>query len=73
MEDVLEVYHWIHDPNFPVVCMDESNKQLVSNSRDSLPVAPGKPLRIDDEYIRHGLADFFMAVEPIAGKQRVCN
>jgi hypothetical protein len=51
--------------------MDESNKQLVSNIRPSLPVAPGKPLRVDDEYIRHGVADIFMAVEPMAGKRWV--
>jgi hypothetical protein len=63
MEDVLEVYHRVYDPNEPVVCMDESNKQLVSSSRDSLPTSPGKPLRVDDEYIRHGVADIFMAVE----------
>jgi hypothetical protein len=67
MEDVLEVYHRPFNADEPVVCMDESNKQLVSSVRDSLPVAPGKPLRIDDEYIRHGVADIFMAVEPIAG------
>jgi hypothetical protein len=71
MEDVLEVYHRVYDSNFPVVCMDESNKQLVSETRDSLPVAPGKSLRVDDEYIRHGVADIFMAVEPIAGKRYV--
>jgi hypothetical protein len=51
--------------------MDESNKQLDSNARDSLPLAPGKPLRIDDEYVRHGVADIFMAVEPMAGRRRV--
>jgi hypothetical protein len=71
MEDILEVYHRPYDPSLPVVCMDESNKQLVSNARDSLPLAPGKPLRIDDEYIRHGVADIFMAVEPLAGWRRV--
>jgi hypothetical protein len=71
MEDVLEVYHRPYDPANPVVCMDESNKQLVSNARDPLPVAPGKPLRVDDEYVRHGVADIFMAVEPMAGNRWV--
>jgi hypothetical protein len=71
MEDVLEVYHLPYDPAFPVVCMDESNKQLVDHV--SLPIAakPGSPLRIDDEYVRKGVADIFMAVEPLAGKRVV--
>jgi hypothetical protein len=69
MEDVLEVYHRPYDPNEPVVCMDESNKQLVSSTRAPLLHEPGKPLRIDDEYVRHGVADIFMAVEPMAGKR----
>jgi transposase len=69
MEDVLEVYHRPYDAKNPVVCMDESNKQLVSSTRDSLPLESGKPLRVDDEYVRHGVADIFMAVEPIAGKR----
>jgi hypothetical protein len=66
MEDVLEVYHRNYDHKKPVLCMDESNKQLVSSARENLPVAPGKSLRIDDEYVRHGVANIFMAVEPIA-------
>jgi hypothetical protein len=71
MEDVIEVYHRSYDQNKPVICMDESNKQLVSHVKEPLPVAPGKPLRIDDEYVRHGVADIFMAVEPMAGKRSV--
>jgi hypothetical protein len=51
--------------------MDESDKQLVSHVKAPLPVAPGGPMRIDDEYVRHGVVDIFMAVEPIAGKRRV--
>jgi hypothetical protein len=69
MEDVLEVYHRPYDDSLPVVCMDESNKQLVSCGRTSLQVSPGKPLRLEDEYVRHGVADIFMAVEPLAGKR----
>lgn len=71
MEDVLEIYHRPYDPLVPVICMDESNKQLVSHTREPLPVAPGMPLRVDDEYVRHGVADIFMAVEPMAGKRHV--
>ena len=71
MEDVIEVYHRPYDPLVPVICMDESNKQLVSHTRESLPLAPGMPLRVDDEYVRHGVADIFMAVEPMAGKRFV--
>jgi hypothetical protein len=71
MEDVLEVYHRPFNPDEPVVCMDESNKQLVSSTRTTIPVAPGKPLKVDDEYVRHGVADIFMAVEPLAGQRFV--
>jgi hypothetical protein len=71
MEDILGVYTRPYDPDMPVVCMDESNKQLVSHVKAPLPLAPGKPLRIDDEYVRHGVADIFMAVEPMAGKRLV--
>lgn len=63
----MEVYSREYDCNYPVICMDESNKQLVSSTREDIPVAPGKPLRTDDEYVRHGVADIFLAVEPIAG------
>jgi hypothetical protein len=51
--------------------MDESNKQLISEVKVPLPCEPGKPLRVDDEYIRHGVADIFMAAEPLAGKRFV--
>jgi transposase len=71
MEDVLEVYHRSYAPKKPVICMDESNKQLISSTRDDLPMAPGKPLRKDDEYVRHGVANIFMAMEPIAGMRFV--
>jgi hypothetical protein len=80
MENILKVYQRPYDPNSPVICVDESDKQLVSCVRTALPIAPGKALRVDDEYIRHGVADIFMAVEPMAGKRwlsiterRTCN
>jgi transposase len=71
MEDILGVYTRPYDPDMPVICMDESNKQLVSQVKAPLPLAPGKPLRTDDEYVRHGVADIFMAVEPMAGNRLV--
>jgi hypothetical protein len=67
MEDVLEVYHRPYDPVYPVVCMDESNKQLVADVVRPISCAPGKPKRIDHEYIRKGVAEIFMATEPLTG------
>ena len=71
MEDVLEVYHLPYDPDFPVVCMDESCKQLVGEVRSPIPCKPGQPARIDDEYVRNGVAQVFMEVEPLAGRRHV--
>ena len=71
MEDVLEVYHLPYDPDYPVVCMDESSKQLIGEVRDPIPGKPGKLLRIDDEYVRNGVAEIFMEVEPLGGKRHV--
>jgi len=67
MEDVLEVYHRPYNSNFPVVCMDESNKQLVADIVPPIACAPGKPKRIDHEYVRKGVAEIFIAVEPLTG------
>lgn len=71
MEDVLDVYHLPYDHDFPVVCMDESCKQLIGEVRGPIPCGPGWPTRIDDEYVRHGVAEIFMEVEPLAGKRHV--
>ena len=71
MEDVLEVYHRPYDADFPVVCMDETNKQLVAEVRPPIPAAPGRPNLVDHEYRRNGTANVFMFVEPLAGKRRV--
>ena len=71
MEDVLEVYHMPYDPCYPVVCMDESCKQLVGEVRDPISCKPGYPKRIDDEYVRNGVVEIFMEVEPLAGKRHV--
>ena len=71
MEDVLEIYHMPYDPDYPVVCMDESCKQMIGEVREPIPCAPGQPVRIDDEYVRNGVAEIFMEVEPLAGKRHV--
>ncbi|MBN2469039.1 MAG: IS630 family transposase [Deltaproteobacteria bacterium] len=71
MEDVLEIYHMPYDPDYPVVCMDESCKQMIGEVREPMPCAPGRPARMDDEYVRNGVAKIFMEVEPLAGKRYV--
>jgi len=60
-----------YDPAYPVVCMDESCKQLVGEVTAPIPCAPGRALRIDDEYIRNGVAEIFMEVEPLTGRRHV--
>ena len=71
MEDILDVYHLPYDLNYPVVCMDESCKQMIGEVRNPIPCKPGQPVRIDDEYVRNGVAEIFMEVEPLAGKRHV--
>ena len=71
MEDVLAVYQLPYDPRYPVVCMDESNKQLVSEVQPPIPAAPGHGLILDHEYVRHGVATLFVEVEPLAGRRHV--
>jgi len=71
MEDVLDVYHRPYDPDRPVVCMDEASKQLIAEVRQPLPAQPGRTAKYDSEYERRGTANFFMAVEPLAGKRTV--
>jgi hypothetical protein len=71
MEDVLEVYRLPADPRFPVVCMDESSKQLVGEVTPPLPLAPGRGQILDHEYVRHGVATLFVEVEPLAGRRHV--
>ena len=67
MENVLDVYHRPHDPRFPVVCMDETSKQLVREVRPALAPEPGRAERHDYEYQRNGVANLFLAFEPLAG------
>ncbi len=67
MEQVLEVYKRPYDPKHPVVCMDEQPKQLISESRRQMPAASGQPARIDYEYVREGVCNVWMFVEPLGG------
>ena len=67
MEDVLDVYQRPYDPLRPVVCIDETNKQMVIQTR--IPCQPGQPERTDYEYERNGVANVFMISEPLAGKR----
>lgn len=71
MEDVLDVYHRPYDPRFPQVCMDETSKQLVGETRTPLPAARGQRARIDYEYERRGVRNLFRFVEPLRGWRHV--
>ena len=71
MEDILEVYARAYDPDFPVVCMDESSIQLIGEVQDPIPAAPGHPELMDDEYVRNGVASIFLEVEALGGKRQV--
>jgi hypothetical protein len=71
MEQVLEVYKRPYDPKRPVVCMDEQPKQLIAEVSPPLPAAPGRPARVDYEYVRNGVCVVWMFVEPLAAWRRV--
>lgn len=67
MEDILDVYTRPFDPVQPLVCMDETSKQLVGEVRLPLPASPGHPLREDTEYERRGTANLFLLCAPLLG------
>jgi hypothetical protein len=69
MEQVLDVYKRPYDPLRPVVCMDESPRQLIRETRLPLPNRPGTVTRHDYEYERCGVCNVFLAVEPLAGQR----
>ncbi len=71
MEDVLEVYKRPYDPKHPVVCLDETSKQLIGEVRMPVPAASGQVAHYDYEYVRHGVANIFMIFEPLAGQRDV--
>lgn len=69
MELVLDVYKRPLNPCYPVVCMDESPKQLIAETRVPVPASPGRPARYDYEYRRCGVCNIFLACEPLTGKR----
>ena len=71
MEMVLDVYKRPFDPRYPVICMDESPKQLIAETRIPIPASSGHPARHDYEYSRRGVCNIFLACEPLAGKRMV--
>ena len=71
MEDVLDVYTRPHDPARPLVCLDETSKQLVAETRTPEPMRPGQPARHDYEYKRNGTANLFMLFAPLEGWRHV--
>lgn len=71
MEDVLDVYTRPYDPLHPVVCLDETSKQLLRDVQAPLPPAPGRPARVDYEYARGGVVNLFLCCEPLAARRWV--
>jgi hypothetical protein len=71
MEQVLDVYQRPYDPRFPVICMDESNKQLIGDVQPPLPLKPGQAQKVDCNYERHGTGNLFIAFEPACGQRDV--
>jgi hypothetical protein len=71
MEDILDLYAEPYKSDYPVVCFDEIPYQLVSETRKSLPLQPGKPVRYDYEYRREGTCNMFIFLEPLAGWRHV--
>ena len=71
MEQVLDVYKRPYSKEFPLICMDESPKQLIKETRIAIPMKPGQEARQDFEYERCGVSNIFMASEPLKGKRYV--
>ena len=71
MENVLDVYRRPYDEKRPVVCMDESPKQLIGETKTSIEAKPGSVEKYDYEYVRNGVCNIFISNEPLAGKRFV--
>ena len=71
LEDLLDLYAEPYNPQYPVVCFDESPYQLVSEVRHPLPTTPGWPARYDYEYRREGTCNLFMFFQPLRGWRHV--
>ena len=71
MEQVLDIYKRSYNSDYPVICSDESPKQLIGEMRQPIEMKSGKVMKFDSEYIRNGVCNIFMMVEPLAGKRHV--
>ena len=71
MAKVLDVYHRPRDPACPLVCLDETSKQLIKETRVPIPARPGRPARTDYEYERNGTANISMVFAPLEGWRQV--
>jgi hypothetical protein len=71
MEDVLAVYLRPRDADFPLICFDEASKQLIADTREPIPMKPGRPARADCEYERNGTANLFMFFAPLEGWRHI--
>jgi hypothetical protein len=71
MEEVLAVYKRPHDPRRPLVCLDETSKQMIRETRTPIPGKPGRAARYDYEYERNGVANLFMMFAPLEGWRHV--
>lgn len=71
MEEVLDLYHEPYDPRYPLVCFDETSKQLISETRVPLPSAPGQVAHYDYEYERNGVRNLFLFCEPLHGWRHI--
>lgn len=71
MEDVLDLYHQPYDPYCPLVCFDETSKQLLADSRPPLSARPGRLTRFDYEYVRHGVCNLFLFFAPLRAWRHV--
>jgi hypothetical protein len=71
MEDILDVYTRPYDPARPQVCLDETSRQVLAETRAALPIAPGRAARHDPEYERQGVVNCFLVTEPLRGWRQV--
>ncbi len=67
----MDVYQRPYNPLYPVVCLDETSRQLIEETRVPIAVKPGEPKKVDYEYRRNGVVDLFMIFEPLAGQRHV--
>lgn len=71
MEDILDLYQQPYDAHFPLICMDEGAKQLLSEYQATLPARAGQPVRYDYQYFHCGVANLFICCEPLTGWRQV--